>query len=182
MIWITAMPVSTRRSLTKPASNRGFIGAASTSGGARVTPSKVPAAVTDPRVQVSGSALTELRERRRRRRAHVQPMYTCAILRVLAQRGAPLEGHVLDLSETGMAVQVDTLIPVGQAVTVEFQVAGLGRLSRDEWTQYAVAAQVVRHDDLEDFPAGPYKIALRFVRIGTMAQAQIARFVATHPD
>jgi hypothetical protein len=151
-------------------------------GPARVTPSKVPAPVTDPRVQIHSPTLTGLRERRRRRRAHVPAMYTSAIVRVLSQRGVPLEGHVVDLSETGMAVQVDSLIPVGQAVTVEFQVAGLGRLAGTEWTMYAVAAQVVRHDDLEDFPGGPYKIALRFVRIGTMAQGQIARFVATHPD
>lgn len=182
------MPVSTRRlNLTKPASNRGFMSttsapAAGAGAANRVTPSRVPAAVTDPRVQVSGTALTGLREQRRRRRAHVPPMYTTAIVRVLSQRGAPLEGHVLDLSETGMAVQVDELIAVGQAVTVEFQVAGLGRMGKSEWTMYAVAAQVVRQDDVEDFPGGPYKIALRFVRIGTMAQAQIARFVATHPD
>jgi c-di-GMP-binding flagellar brake protein YcgR len=147
-----------------------------------VTPSKVPAPVTDPRVQIHSPTLTSLRERRRRRRAHVPPMYTSAIVRVLSQRDVPLEGHVLDLSETGMAVQVDTLIAVGQAVTVEFRVAGLGRVAGAEWTQYAVAAQVVRQDEVDEFPAGPYRIALRFVRIGTMAAAQIARFVATHPD
>jgi c-di-GMP-binding flagellar brake protein YcgR len=100
----------------------------------------------------------------------------------LAQLGSPLEGHVLDLSETGMAVEVDSLIPVGQAVTVEFRVAGLGRMIDQQWTEFVAAAVVVRHDELEDFPQGPYKIALRFARIGTMAQAQIARFVATNPS
>jgi c-di-GMP-binding flagellar brake protein YcgR len=162
-----------RRTLTKPLSNQGL---------RNVTPSKVSIPVANPRVQIRPQTLTGLHERRRRRRAHVSPMYTSAIVRVLSQRDIPLEGHVLDLSETGMAVQVDSLIPIGQAVTVEFRVAGLGRISAEQWTEFAAAAQVVRHDNLDDFPAGPYKIALRFIRINNLAQAQIARFVATHPD
>ena len=147
-----------------------------------VTSSRVAPAVSDPRVQLREAVVTGLQERRRRRRAHVPAMYSQAVVRVLAQRGVPLEGHVLDLSETGMAVQVDERIAVGQPVTVEFRVAGLGRVAEDQWSEFAAAAIVVRQDDLEDFPAGPYKLALRFVRISTMAQAQIARFVATHPD
>ena len=146
-----------------------------------VTSSRVPPAV-DPRVKLQAAAVTGLQERRRRRRAQVPPMYSLAVVRVLSQKGDPLEGHVVDLSETGMAVQVDSVIPVGQGVTVEFRVSGLGRIVREEWSEFAAAAVVVRHDDVDDFPCGPYKTALRFVRIGTMAQAQIARFVATHPD
>jgi c-di-GMP-binding flagellar brake protein YcgR len=168
------MALSTsRRVSVKSLSNRGL---------GSVAPSRVQPEVTDPRVQLHQPAVTSLQERRRRRRAHLPPMYTSAIVRILAQCGSPLEGHVLDLSETGMAVQIDSLIPVGQAVTVEFRVAGLGRVTDDQWTEFAVAAVVVRQDELDDFPNGPYKIALRFVRIGTMAQAQIARFVATNPD
>jgi len=147
-----------------------------------VTSSRVMPAASDPRVQLRAAVVSGLQERRRRRRAYVPPMYTQAVVRVLSQRGMPLEGHVLDLSETGLAVQVDEKIPVGQAVTVEFRVAGLGRVVADQWSEFAAAAIVVRQDDLEDFPDGPYKLALRFVRINTMAQAQIARFVATHPD
>jgi c-di-GMP-binding flagellar brake protein YcgR len=147
-----------------------------------VLPSRVRTEVTDPRVQLHQPAVAGLQERRRRRRARVPTMYTSAVVRVLGQRGALLEGHVWDLSETGLAVQVDTLIPVGQAVTVEFRVAGLGRVADDQWMEFAAAAVVVRQDETDEFPAGPYKLALRFVRIGTMAQAQIARFVATHPD
>jgi hypothetical protein len=66
-------------------------------------------------------------------------------------------------------------------VTVEFQVAGLGRLRKEEWPTFVATAEVVRLDDLADFPAGPYRTALRFVRIATMVQAQIARYVATQP-
>jgi c-di-GMP-binding flagellar brake protein YcgR len=146
-----------------------------------VTSSRVAPAVSDPRIDLHAPTVKGLHERRRRRRAMVPPMYTLAVIRVLSRKGEPMEGHILDLSETGMAVQVDSLIPVGQAVTIEFRVAGLGRIAHDEWTEFAAAAQVVRHDNLDDFPAGPYKTALRFVRIGTIPQAQIARFVATHP-
>ena len=145
------------------------------------TASPVPTPVTDPRINLHAPAVKGLHERRRRRRTVVPPMYTLAIVRILSHKGDPMEAHVLDLSETGIALQVDSLIPIGQAVTLEFRVAGLGRIAHDEWSEFAAAAQVVRHDDLDDFPAGPYKIALRFVRIGTIPQAQIARFVATHP-
>jgi hypothetical protein len=134
----------------------------------------------DSRIHLRPQAVAALQEQRHRRRAHVPPMYTLAVVRVLANKDAPLEGHILDLSETGMAVQVDTLISVGQPVTVEFRVSGLGRVVADEWVEFVAAAVVVRHGDVDDFPAGPFTIGLRFVRIATMAQAQIARFVAVH--
>jgi c-di-GMP-binding flagellar brake protein YcgR len=179
MKWVPHMPPSPTRRISSKALSSRALATATPANPRAARPSRVAEPVTDPRVKVQPSGVTGLQERRRRRRAHVPPMYSSAIVRVLTQRGEPLEGHVLDLSETGMAVQLDSLIPVGQAVTIEFRVAGLGRLSDDQWTEFAAAAIVVRHDDLDDFPHGPFKIALRFVRIGTMAQAQIARFVAT---
>jgi c-di-GMP-binding flagellar brake protein YcgR len=108
-------------------------------------------------------------------------MYTTASIRVLSRQGDPLDGHVLDLSETGMAVEIDEQIAIGQAVTIEFTVSGLGRPRADQWPTYAVAAEVIRIDDLEDFPMGPYRTALRFTRIPTMIQAQIARYVVMQP-
>ncbi|MCL2646539.1 MAG: PilZ domain-containing protein [Phycisphaerales bacterium] len=129
--------------------------------------------------RVMPGGVAEFKDRRRRRRVAVQPMYTKLSLRVLSKAGGPLEGHVLDISETGMSVQIDDQVPVGQPVTVEFAIAGLGRLRQEEWPTIAAAAEVVRIDDLADFPQGPYRTALRFVRMSTMAQAQIARFVAT---
>ena len=91
-----------------------------------VTSSRVPP--QDPRVKVQKEAVAGLQERRRRRRVPVPPMYTQAVVRVLSSKGPPLEGHILDLSETGMLVDLETRIPVGQAVTVEFRVSGLGRM------------------------------------------------------
>lgn len=171
------MPSTTDSRTHKAISFKGFGGAG---GRTSVTSSRVAPAV-DPRVKLHAPTVSGLHERRRRRRTQVPAMYSLAIVRVLSQKGDPLEGHVIDLSETGMAVQLDSIVPVGQAVTVEFRVSGLGRIVHEEWAEFAAAAVVVRHDDMDDFPAGPYKTALRFVRIGTMAQAQIARFVATHP-
>jgi c-di-GMP-binding flagellar brake protein YcgR len=132
-------------------------------------------------VRLFAGAMEEFKERRRRRRVAVPAMYTFVNVRVLGRRGDPLEGHVLDISESGMAVQVDEQIGVGHPVTVEFSIAGLGRQRAEGWPTYAIAAEVVRIDDLADFPAGPYRTALRFVRIPTMVQAQIARYVVMQP-
>jgi c-di-GMP-binding flagellar brake protein YcgR len=126
--------------------------------------------------------INEFKDRRNKRRVAVQPMYSFASIRVLSLQDGPMEGHVVNLSETGMVVEVDHLIPIGQAVTAEFSITGLGRARADHWPTYAVAAEVVRIDDVTDFPMGPYRTALRFVRIPTMAQAQIARFIVTQPE
>jgi c-di-GMP-binding flagellar brake protein YcgR len=107
-------------------------------------------------------------------------MYTSATLRNLAQRTGPVEAYIVDLSENGMAVEADSLVPVGQVVTIEFQAAGLGTPRKENWPVFAAAAEVVRHDNVEDFPGGPYRMALRFVKVATMAQAHIARYVASH--
>ncbi len=124
----------------------------------------------------------EFKDRRRRRRVNLQPMYTAVSVRVLSKRDMPLEGHAINLSETGIVVEIDNMIPIGQAVTLEFKISGLGRLRDDEWATYAVAGEVVRIDDLAEFPQGPYRVAMRFVRIPTMTQAAIARYVATHEN
>jgi hypothetical protein len=108
-------------------------------------------------------------------------MYTTATLRVLSAKLAPLEGHVVDMSETGLSVEVDEKIKVGSAVTIEFTVAGLGRMRNTRWPTFAAAAEVVRHDNVDDFPQGPYRTALRFIRLPSIVQAQIARYIIAHP-
>jgi hypothetical protein len=155
----------------------------------RVAPSVVTSAglgrtlTTNSPVRLVSDVVGEFKDRRRKRRVELPAMYTTASIRVLSTQGGPLEGHVLDLSETGMAVEIDDQIPMGAAVTVEFSIAGLGRQRSpdDEWPTYALAAEVMRIDHLEDFPAGPYRTALKFVRVPTMVQAQIARFVVMQP-
>jgi c-di-GMP-binding flagellar brake protein YcgR len=131
--------------------------------------------------QLAAAAVAEFKDRRRRRRVPVEPMYTSVTVRVLGKRGEPLEGHVLNLSETGMSVQLDEMMAAGQPLGVEFVVAGLGLFRNGTWPVFALAAEVIRVDDLEDFPMGPYRVALRFERVPTMVQAQIARFVMNTP-
>lgn len=161
---------------------------------------KAPTGKTSPRVGMTEAGVREVgramhatwgvgakavpvgvQEKRRRRRVAVPQMYTSATLRNLAQRAGPVEAYVVDLSENGMAIEADSLVPVGQVVTIEFQVAGLGTMRRANWPEFAAAAEVVRHDNVDEFPGGPYRMALRFVKVSTMAQAQIARYVATQP-
>ena len=125
--------------------------------------------------------LVDGRERRRRKRLATPPMYTSVKLRVLSQQLPPMEGHVVDLSETGMAIEVDYKIKVGSAITVEFMVSGLGRMRTDSWPTFAAAAEVVRHDNVEDFPKGPYRTALRFIRLPSIIQAQISRYIMANP-
>jgi c-di-GMP-binding flagellar brake protein YcgR len=170
------MSVSTKLSLN-PSTNR------RTTARPVSVPAKTPARTPQSPLpaNLTAGALAEFKDRRRRRRVPVAPMYTAVTVRALARRGEPMEGHVLNLSETGMSVQLDDMLPVGQPLAVEFTVAGLGLFRNDTWPTFSLAAEVIRIDDLDDFPMGPYKIALRFERVPTIVQAQIARFIMNTP-
>jgi hypothetical protein len=76
---------------------------------------------------------------------------------------------------------VDHKIKPGSAVTVEFSVSGLGRIRGNHWPTFAAAAEVLRLDNEEDFPGGPYRTALRFIRLPSIVQAQIARYILAQP-
>ncbi len=58
-------------------------------------------------------------------------------------------------------------------------VAGLGQVRRNQWPTFAATAEVMRVQDLEDFPGGPYRTALRFAKVPTIVQAQISRYIAS---
>ena len=119
-----------------------------------------------------------IRDRRKRKRVKLPPMYTAVTVRALHTRRDPLDGHALDLSESGMSVQLDDMLPPGSPVTIEFMVAGLGQGRRNQWPTFAATAEVTRLQDVDDFPQGPYNTALRFVKVPTIVQAQIARYIA----
>ncbi len=129
---------------------------------------------------VASSSAGAARDRRKRRRVAIAPMYSSVMLRVLNARCEPLDGHALNVSETGLAIEIDSPIAPGTPVTVEFTVAGLGRLRGRQWPSFAAAAEVVRDASQEDFPMGPYRVGLRFLRISSIVQAQISRFVISH--
>ncbi len=120
----------------------------------------------------------QIDDRRRSQRAPTLPAYTAVAVRVLTQRQEPVEGHVLNVSETGLAVELDERLMPGAAVTVEFCVSGMGDPDGQEWPTHRATAEVVRNDDVEDFPGGPYPTALNFVHIGPAERANIATFVA----
>lgn len=123
-----------------------------------------------------------VRDRRRRTRVPLRPMYTCAVIRVLNERSEPCEGHILNISESGMAVEIDRDVEIGAAVTVEFSVAGLGRLFHEHWPTFATTAEITRCFQPQDFPNGPYTVGLRFIRVTTMTQAQITRYILSAPE
>ena len=137
-----------------------------------------------PEMQIPVTAVQtremSMRERRRRPRAVVAPMYSAVVVRILNKKHKPIDGHVRNISETGIAVEIDDLVEMGSPVTVEFSVSGLGRERAQTWPTFAATAEIVRHQDVEDFPQGPYHTALRFVRISSIAQAQIARYIAVY--
>ena len=80
-----------------------------------------------------------IRDRRRKPRITLQPMYTRVTVRVLNEKSDPIDGHVLDLSEIGLAVEIDKLVPMGSPITIEFAVSGLGRLRGADWPTFAAA-------------------------------------------
>lgn len=131
-------------------------------------------------VMATEERTASLRDRRHRSRAPLLPMYSSVVVRVLNQRRKAIEGHALNISEMGIAVTLDDLIAPGSPVTIEFSAAGLGRERAQGWPTFVATAEVLRNDDVDDFPQGPYTTALRFIRIPTILQAQIARYVAAH--
>lgn len=130
-------------------------------------------------ITAASSRVLSIKDRRRKSRVRVPSMYTQVTVRVLTESAEPIEGYAVNVSEGGMAAELDQLIKPGVPVAVEFKVAGLGIKRGQEWPVFVAAAEVARNDDVEDFPGGPYKTALRFVKIPTIVQAQIARYIAS---
>jgi c-di-GMP-binding flagellar brake protein YcgR len=137
------------------------------------TPTMLPASLPKLPPQSAG-----IRDRRRKPRIALQPMYTKVVVRALNEKSDPIDGHALDLSEIGLAIELDRLVPIGSPITIEFSVSGLGRLRGSDWPTFAAAGEVVRHANVEDFPQGPYLTGVRFVRIPSIVQGQIARYIS----
>ncbi len=90
------------------------------------------------------------------RRAHKRfrplPMYTT----VTASRGASqLDGHVYDISESGVRIELDEPLTPGESVGLRFRLPGAH-------FRVEASASVVWVADVEDDP-GPRRIALRFI-------------------
>lgn len=93
--------------------------------------------------------------RREFERIRVQPMYTA----VTACTGAPdnplrLLGHVYDISESGVRIELDDALEPGQIVTLQLDLPGADAAVE------AAATVVWVHDDQDD--PGPRRMALKF--------------------
>jgi len=88
--------------------------------------------------------------RRHFERFAVQPMYSeIAVDRVLEGRMRRVEGHVYDVSEGGLRVELDERLDVGEHVNVSFVLPGQSRDDAD--AAIHAACQVVWvNDDLDD--------------------------------
>ena len=92
--------------------------------------------------------------RREFQRIRVQPMYTAVTACAGAQDNARLMGHVYDISESGVRIELDNAIDPGELVTLQLDLPGI-----DAAVQ-AAASVVWVHDDQDD--PGPRRMALKF--------------------
>ncbi len=96
--------------------------------------------------------------RRMHRRFRMLPMYATVMARRLAETGTHgLHGHVYDVSEGGVRIELDEPLEPGESITVRLNLPGAP-------VEHCVeaSASVVWVNDAEDDP-GPRRMALRFV-------------------
>ncbi len=96
--------------------------------------------------------------RRAHRRFRVLPMYATVMARRLTETGTHrLHGHVYDVSEGGVRIELDEPLELGESIAVRLGLPGA------PWEHGGEAsASVVWVNDAEDDP-GPRRMALRFV-------------------
>lgn len=92
--------------------------------------------------------------RRRHERFRLCPMYTSVIVR---RPGEDQErcGHAYDISESGVRIELDEPLEVGESVQLDLKLPG------STATDLTVPAEVVWVHDADDDP-GPRRMALRF--------------------
>ena len=93
--------------------------------------------------------------RRESERIRVQPMYST----VTACTGAPdnpvrLLGHIYDISESGVRIELDNALDPGQIVSLQLDLPGANAVVE------AAASVVWVHDEQDD--PGPRRMALKF--------------------
>ncbi len=88
-------------------------------------------------------------------RIRVQPMYTAVTACTDAQNSSErLLGHVYDISESGVRIELDDALDPGENVTLHLDLPGA------EAAVKAEASVVWVHDDQDD--PGPLRMALKF--------------------
>ena len=94
---------------------------------------------------------------RKANRMAVPPMYSTLAVQAKPFRGAR-EGHVYDLSESGLRFEIDDPLPVGTDLALEFAVPAAGVIRAN--------ARIVRVYDEADDP-GPRRMGARFTGFST---------------
>ena len=93
--------------------------------------------------------------RRKHERIRVQPMYTSVIAKCPGQDDdLEMLGHIYDVSEGGVRIELDEAIEPGRTVTLHLEFPGTAAAIK------ASASVVWVHDDQDD--PGPRRMALRF--------------------
>ena len=110
------------------------------------------------------------------RRAHarlsLRPMYTAVTARRRRGRPASLCGHVYDISQAGLRIELDEPLQPDESVTLRLDLPAAGTVN--------ASARVVWVSDGHDDP-GPRRAALRFTRFATPAdRAGLARLLASN--
>jgi hypothetical protein len=103
--------------------------------------------------------------RRSCRRLRVPPMYTSVTARGPA--GSDLHGHVYDISEHGLRIELDQALAPGERVALTLDLPG-------EPEPVSASASVIWVNDAQDDP-GPRRMALRFT--GFARRADRARLI-----
>lgn len=100
-------------------------------------------------------------ERRRHDRYRLSPMYTSVTARDGDGIGADQAGHVYDISEGGVRIELDEPVEVGQFLALDLELPGMD-------DPVCATGDVVWVNDSQDDP-GPRRMALRFRRFETTA-------------
>lgn len=96
-------------------------------------------------------------ELRKHPRLSLPPMYTLVRVRPTGQASYKWTGHIYDISESGMRIELDNDVADGTVVDLRAMLPGVGHT-----TIRATARVVRRHDDVED--RGPVRMGVTFER------------------
>jgi len=100
--------------------------------------------------------------RRERARLKLPAMYTSVLVEPKAENAAAaMSGHAYDISESGVRIELDEPLSVGQPVKLHLGLPGAAE-------QIDAAADVVWVHEADDDP-GPRRMALRFTEFATPA-------------
>ena len=101
-------------------------------------------------------------ERRQHQRFRLPALYTSVIIEPRVENSVPqLCGHAYDISQSGVRIELDEPLEIGQSVQVHLELPGGNK-------DVHVAASVVWVNPAEDDP-GPRRMALRFAEFKTPA-------------